>query len=45
MPNSDVSKTFWKNVYKTLIDQNMTLVDLANEAGLSHQSMLVSKQV
>ena len=45
MPNSNVSKTFWKNVYKTLIDQNMTLVDLANEAGLSHQSMLVSKQV
>lgn len=45
MPNSNVSKTFWRNVYKTLIDQNMTLVDLANEAGLSHQSMLVSKQV
>lgn len=45
MPNSNVSKTFWKNVYKTLIDQNMTLVDLANEAGLSHQSMLVSKLV
>ena len=45
MPNSNVSKTFWKNAYKTLIDQNKTLVDLANEAGLSYQSMLVSKQV
>ena len=43
MPNSNLSNVFWKNVYKRLIDKDMTFVDFANDTGLSRQSMIIAK--
>lgn len=43
MPNSNLSNVFWKNVHKRLIDKDMTFVDLANDTGLSRQSMIIAK--